>query len=64
MLRDQSTRDPCCGMRVDPATAEHIDHAGNTYYFCSKHCADAFALNPQKFLRNPPHPNPYRLLRH
>lgn len=41
--------DPVCGMKVDPATAEHRGHAGKTYYFCSQNCADSFAVNPGRF---------------
>lgn len=58
----KSIRDPTCGMRVDPASAtSHVDFSGRRYYFCSKHCADTFSLNPKKFLRHPARPNPYRL---
>jgi len=43
--------DPVCGMTVEPATAagRHA-HAGRTYYFCSRHCADRFAADPERFL--------------
>ena len=43
-------RDPVCGMSVDPATARHYDHAGNTYYFCSQHCYDRFSRDPEAVL--------------
>ena len=43
--------DPVCGMTVDPATAAaKADHAGKTYYFCSKHCAHAFQQEPSRYL--------------
>lgn len=43
--------DPVCGMSVEPAkAAAHLDHAGQTYYFCSRHCADRFAAEPDRFL--------------
>jgi Cu+-exporting ATPase len=44
------TTDPVCGMRVDPddaaATAEY---EGETYYFCSEVCRDAFLADPAAF---------------
>lgn len=62
MSEAPSTRDPSCGMRVDPATAPvHLDYRGQRYFFCSKHCGDVFALDPEKFLRHPPRPNPLRV---
>jgi P-type Cu+ transporter len=43
--------DPVCGMRIDPddaaATAEH---EGQTYYFCSQVCHDAFTADPTPFV--------------
>jgi P-type Cu+ transporter len=44
--------DPVCGMKVDPATAKgHVEHAGKTYYFCSKHCVGKFQQDPDRYLR-------------
>ena len=45
------TRDPVCGMRVDPATSRfsHV-HAGQTYYFCCGGCQTAFRTDPTQFL--------------
>ncbi len=38
-----TARDPVCGMTVDPATAAaHVERDGQTYYFCSKGCAEKF----------------------
>jgi Cu+-exporting ATPase len=47
--------DPVCGMTVEPATAagSHT-HAGQTYYFCSKHCLARFAADPARFLAPQP----------
>lgn len=43
--------DPVCGMRIDAddavATAEH---EGETYYFCSSACHDAFVADPMRRL--------------
>jgi Cu+-exporting ATPase len=38
-------------MTVEPASAAaRIDHAGKTYYFCSRHCAHAFQQDPARYL--------------
>jgi uncharacterized protein len=37
--------DPVCGMQVDRAKAVRVEQAGQTRYFCSEHCADAFAAH-------------------
>src|SRR5947207_5599573 len=43
--------DPVCGMMVVPEKAAgKIEHAGKTYYFCSKSCAERFSQDPGKFL--------------
>jgi YHS domain-containing protein/uncharacterized membrane protein YraQ (UPF0718 family) len=43
-------KDPVCGMQVEtahaPATAQHH---GRTYYFCSDHCHERFAGDPERF---------------
>jgi Cu+-exporting ATPase len=47
----ESTKDPVCGMSVDPATAAATaDHAGRTYYFCSAGCRDKFVAQPQRYV--------------
>jgi P-type Cu+ transporter len=44
-------KDPVCGMTVDPSkAAAKQEFQGNTYYFCSKRCAERFAKEPEKFL--------------
>ena len=63
-------RDPVCDMLVQPETAAgRYEHAGNTYYFCSRNCLDRFRLNPAQFLDRSkelvaldpvPHPPPAR----
>ncbi len=56
-----TTRDPVCGMSVDPATAPaHVEFEGARYHFCSRHCADTFSLDPAKFRRDPARPNPFK----
>lgn len=52
------SRDPVCGMEVDPAKAKHRHtHAGTTYLFCCSGCLNAFARGPESFLR-PDHQAP------
>jgi uncharacterized membrane protein YraQ (UPF0718 family)/YHS domain-containing protein len=36
--------DPVCGMKVDRAKAITMDFGGETFHFCSRHCAHAFEL--------------------
>src|SRR5713226_4954029 len=44
-------KDPVCGMMVVPEkAAAKLEHAGKTYYFCSKGCAERFSREPDKFL--------------
>ena len=44
-------KDPVCGMLVDPQkSAGKVLHADETYYFCSKGCAQKFENEPQKYL--------------
>jgi uncharacterized membrane protein YraQ (UPF0718 family)/YHS domain-containing protein len=40
--------DPVCGMTVDRAKAVTRRSGDTTYYFCSQHCSDAFAADPQR----------------
>jgi Cu+-exporting ATPase len=44
--------DPICGMTVDIATAKHKhSFGGSTWYFCSKHCVDKFAADPERYAK-------------
>jgi YHS domain-containing protein len=44
--------DPVCGMTVVKANAKAtFDYKGATYYFCSTGCKDAFAKEPEKYLK-------------
>src|SRR5437899_5384417 len=46
-----TARDPVCGMSVDPATSKHhLDHDGQTFYFCSAGCQAKFVTDPKKYL--------------
>ncbi len=45
-------RDPVCGMMVDPEkAAATAEHAGKSYYFCCKGCADKFRAGPERYLK-------------
>ena len=44
-------KDPVCGMTIeDTKAAATVVHDGQTYYFCSKHCAETFKANPHSYL--------------
>ena len=46
------TRDPVCGMTVDPDKARFThDYDGTTYLFCCGGCQAAFRTDPEAFLR-------------
>jgi Cu+-exporting ATPase len=52
--------DPVCGMKVDPATAQHkASHKGSEYFFCSKGCREKFIADPKKFLDKAKHDCPH-----
>ncbi|MDE3105280.1 MAG: heavy metal translocating P-type ATPase [Acidobacteriota bacterium] len=43
-------QDPVCDMMVDPATAAgSTQHAGRTWYFCSKSCLAKFSADPGRY---------------
>ena len=45
-----SQKDPVCGMDVDPRDAAGmVEHAGQTYYFCSDHCVKKFKADPDRY---------------
>jgi Cu+-exporting ATPase len=51
MATTTTTRDPVCGMTVDPATAAgHSEWNGRTYHFCSKSCKAKFDADPARFV--------------
>ncbi|HUI82888.1 MAG TPA: heavy metal translocating P-type ATPase [Candidatus Binatia bacterium] len=48
----KAEKDPVCGMSVDPAkAASTVTHAGRTWYFCCRGCAEKFKAEPEKYLR-------------
>lgn len=40
------TKDPICGMTVDPETALHAERDGKTAYFCGDHCRKEWLARP------------------
>ena len=53
------TKDPVCGMDVDPQAAVHqARHEGHTYYFCAQRCKDRFLADPQRYLQPQAAPAP------
>ena len=44
-------KDPVCGMTIDSDTATaRAEVKGETYYFCSTACRDAFEANPGRYI--------------
>lgn len=47
-----ATRDPVCGMSVNPATAKYSHvHEGATWYFCADNCRQQFMADPDRFIK-------------
>ena len=47
------SRDPVCGMSVDPSIASYWIARGETkIYFCSEHCKSKYLTDPDKYLRS------------
>ncbi|MRG74131.1 heavy metal translocating P-type ATPase [Alphaproteobacteria bacterium HT1-32] len=45
------TRDPVCGMTVDPAADKPVhNHDGHDYHFCAQRCHDRFVDKPEDFI--------------
>ena len=43
--------DPVCEMEIeDSEAAASVEYLGETYYFCSENCKDAFAEDPESYL--------------
>ncbi len=51
------TRDPVCGMAVDPRrTAHHVGPGGVEHYFCSAGCLAKYAADPERYATGPVRP--------
>ncbi len=48
------THDLVCGMDLPKPTAHTQDFNGERYHFCSAHCSNEFAQNPQKYIGKSP----------
>ena len=46
---DAKSKDPVCGMDVDPAVGRKEKTAGREFYFCSEDCARKFKANPAQY---------------
>ncbi|HEY7616337.1 MAG TPA: HAD-IC family P-type ATPase, partial [Terriglobales bacterium] len=48
-------KDPVCGMEVDPALGKyHLQHAGQTFHFCSAACLEKVKANPDEWISAAP----------
>ncbi len=46
-----TVRDPVCGMEIEPQSAfAHREHMGQTFYLCSRSCADQFDKDPHRYM--------------
>lgn len=46
------TKDPICGMQVDPKQAAgSSEYQGKTYYFCSLACKRKFDQSPERYAK-------------
>jgi len=48
--RDGSTKDPVCGMMVEPGQGYTKNHEGRVLHFCSRKCLDSFEAEPQRYV--------------
>ena len=55
--KDKTTKDPVCGMEVDPGQTRHrFEWNGTSYFFCGARCGERFAADPRSFLEKRPVP--------
>ena len=48
------TKDPVCGMTVNPATAKYAwNYENKAYYFCAASCLEKFKSDPNRYLERP-----------
>ena len=46
----EQVTDPVCGMQMDIAdTVASAEHEGQTFYFCSARCREAFVDDPHRY---------------
>jgi YHS domain-containing protein len=46
-LKNDTVRDPVCGMYMDPRLAVRIDEGRGSYFFCSAECKEKFLSGRQ-----------------
>jgi len=44
------TKDPVCGMEVEPGQGYAKVHSGTEYHFCSRQCLEKFDADPQRYM--------------
>jgi Cu+-exporting ATPase len=50
-IQQPKTRDPVCGMAIDPATSKvRAEYGDQTYYFCCGGCKAKFLADPNQYL--------------
>jgi len=47
---EQLAIDPVCGMNVEIGKAVKTEYKGEAYYFCCRHCQQAFENSPEEYL--------------
>jgi Cu+-exporting ATPase len=48
------TKDPVCGMTVNPSTAKYVwSYEGANYFFCAASCMEKFKAEPGRYLKSP-----------
>lgn len=47
---DGSTKDPVCGMLVEPGQGYTKNYQGRALHFCSRKCLDSFEAEPQRYV--------------
>jgi len=51
VLDDGITRDPVCGMDVDPADGKPVaDHEDRRFHFCAERCRERFLADPDTYI--------------
>ncbi|MEO8052051.1 MAG: YHS domain-containing protein [Acidobacteriota bacterium] len=48
-MEGMMTKDPVCGMEVQPGEGYAKMHQGRQYRFCSRKCLDQFEAEPQRY---------------
>ena len=53
-MESTTTKDPVCGMKVNPESAAgHSEYQGNAYHFCGKGCLAKFEQDPKRYIDTP-----------